>query len=53
MNFNLLDSGENLLTLLTDEADVSSLLCILIFADSGGLLVGKITSGLTGQIYTI
>lgn len=51
-NFNLLDSESNLLILLIDEADVSLLLCILIFVDGGGVLEGKITSVLTGQIYT-
>lgn len=52
-NFNLLDNGENLLTLLVDKADVSLLLCILIFADSRSVLEGRITSGCTGQIYTV
>lgn len=52
-NFNLPDNGENLLILLIGEAAVSFLLCILIFADGGSVLEGKITSGLKGQIYTI
>ena len=43
-----MDNGENLLTLLMGEADGSLLLCILIFADGGGVLEGKITSGLRG-----
>lgn len=52
-NFNLPDNGQNLLILLIEEAAVSLLLCILIFADGGSVLEGKITSGLKGQIYTI
>lgn len=42
-NFNVADNGENLLIMLTEEeADVNLLLCILIFADGGGVLEGKI-----------
>lgn len=52
-DFNLPDHGENLLTLLFEEAGVSLLSCILIFADGGGVLEGKIASGLRGPIYTV
>jgi hypothetical protein len=41
INFNVPDNGENLLTQLIDEANVSLLLCVLIFADGRSVLVGK------------
>lgn len=52
-NFNLPGNRDNLFTLLTDEADPRLLLHILIFADSGGVPEGKISSRLTGHFYTI
>ena len=50
---NLPGNGGNLLTLLTDKAGVGLLLHTVIFADGGGVLEGKTTSGFTGQTYTI
>ena len=50
---NLPGSGGSLLTLLTDKAGVGLLLRTVMFADGGGVLEGKTTSGFTGQTYTI
>ena len=45
---NLPGNGGNLITLLTDKAGVGLLLHTVIFADGGGVLEGKTTSGFTG-----